>query len=147
MSTTVQTRFPQGILGTSWPGWLLLGLVLLGLPRTILADLGIVAPESSWVYFVLALTPFATWFAIAVLRRTATPICDHLLAGALYGLSLIAVHEALRWSGTSLGHQLSNDLASHATTWAIALAIGLGVGAVAAVIAFVANRVRRPVSS
>lgn len=147
MSANVRTPSAEGVLGTSWPGWLLLGLVVLGLPRTILADLGIVLPESSWVYFVLALTPFAVWFAIAVLRRTATPIRDHLLAGALYGLSLIAVHEALWWAGSSLGHQLSNDLAAHASTWAIALSIGLGVGAVAAVTAFVANRVRQAVAT
>ncbi len=144
-------------LGTSWPWWLLLGLIVLGLPRTVLADLGIVEPESSWVYFVIALTPFAAWFAIAVLRRTATPIRDHLVAGALYGISLIIAHEALWSVGSSLGHQppagavaLSEQFTSplrevvlHTYLGGIAMMIGLGVGVVAAIIAAVANRVRQ----
>jgi hypothetical protein len=146
----------RGLLGTSWPAWLLLGLIVLGLPRTVLADLGIVEPESSWVYFVIALTPFAVWFAIAILRRTATPIRDHLVAGVLYGVSLIIAHEALWSVGSSLGHQppagavaLSEQFTSplrevvlHTYLGGIAMMIGLGVGAVAAIIAAVANRVR-----
>ncbi|MGH3499683.1 MAG: hypothetical protein ACRDQA_02095 [Nocardioidaceae bacterium] len=92
----------RNVLGTDWPAWLLLGLIALGLPRTILADLGVVAPESSWIYSVLALTPFAVWFAVAILRRTGSPIKDHLVAGALYGLSLVIVHEALWAAGPSL---------------------------------------------
>ncbi len=145
------------VLGTSWPAWLLLTLVALGLPRTILADLGVVVPESSWIYYLLALTPFAVWFGLAVVRRTPSPIKDHLVAGTLYGLSLVVVHEALWAFRSSLGHhppQAAVDLASgfgsplrelvlHGYTSGVALAIGLGVGATAAVVAAVANRVRR----
>ncbi len=145
------------LLGTSWPGWLLVILIALGLPRTILADLGIVVPEGSWVYFVLALTPFAVWFAVAILRRTTTPIRDHLVAGTLYGISLIIVHEALWTVGSSLGHHPPEgavaladqfgpplrDLVLHGYTAAIALMIGLGVGVTAAIVAAVANRIRR----
>jgi len=144
------------LLGTEWPGWLLLVLIALGLPRTVLADLGIVAPESSWIYYVLALTPFAVWFALAILRRTRSPIRDHLVAGTLYGLSLVLVHEALWAFGSSLGHhppegavtlaeRLSpplRDLVLHGYTSLIAMVIGLGVGLVAAIVAVVANRVR-----
>jgi hypothetical protein len=144
------------VLGTAWPRWLLLVLIALGLPRTVLADVGIVAPESSWVYYVLALTPFAVWFALAVFRRTPSPIRDHLVAGALYGLSLIIVHEALWALGSSLGHhpprsavalaeQFSppfRDLVVHGYTSLIAMMIGLGVGLAAAIVAAVANRVR-----
>lgn len=145
------------LLGTCWSGWALAGLVALGLPRTILADLGIVEPQSSWVYYVLALTPFAVWFAVAAVRRTATPIRDHLVAGALYGVSLIIVHEALWSVGTSLGHEppsgavaLSQQFASplrelivHGYTAGIALMIGIGVGVVAAIIAAVAKLIRQ----
>lgn len=157
MTTTTTPR--RKLLGTEWPGWLLLSLIGLGLPRTILADLGIVEPESSWVYFVLALTPFAVWFAVAIFRRTRSPIKDHLVAGTLYGLSLIAVHEALWPISTSLGthppqgaitlaEQFSSpirELVLHGYTSAIAMMIGVGVGLIAAIIAAVSNRVRTTV--
>jgi len=148
----------RGVLGTGMPAWLLLGLVALGLPRTVLADLGIVVPESSLLYYVLALGPFAVWFAVAAIRRTPTPIRDHLVTGALYGLSLVVVHEAL-WNvgSASIGHQppqgavglaerfsspLLRELVPHAYSLAIAMMIGLGVGVTAAVVAAVAARVR-----
>lgn len=143
-------------LGTDMPGWLLLVLIALGLPRTVLADLGIVAPESSWVYYVLALTPFAVWLAVAALRRTSSPMKDHLVVGTLYGLSLVVVHEALWAVGSSLGHhppqsgvrlaeQFSSplrELVLHGYTIGIAMMIGLGVGLVAGIVAAVAKRVR-----
>jgi hypothetical protein len=147
----------RNVLGTEWPGWLLLILIALGLPRTVLSDLGIIAPESSWIYYVLALTPFAVWFAVAVFRRTRRPIKDHLVAGVLYGLSLIIVHEALWAFGSSLGHhppqsgislaeQFSRplrDVVLHGYTSLIAMMIGLGVGLTAAIVAAISNRVQR----
>lgn len=146
----------RGFLGTDLPWWLVLGLVALGLPRTILADLGIIAPESSLIYFVLALTPFAVWFAVALLLRTRRPVRDHLVVGALYGLSLVLVHEALWGAEASLGHhppQSALDLAErfgsplqelvlHGYSFAIAMMIGLGTGVVAAVVAAGAKVVR-----
>lgn len=142
------------LLGTGMPGWIMLGLVVLGLPRTVLEDLGVVAPESSWVYYVLALTPFAAWLAVAVVRRTATPIRDHLVTGALYGLSLVIVHEALWAAGPSAGPESGavslaqgfgsplRELVLHGYTVGIAMMIGLGVGAVAAVVAAAAKGAR-----
>jgi hypothetical protein len=138
------------------PVWLMAGLVALGLPRTILADLGIVSPESSWVYFVLALTPFAVWLAVAVLRATDRPVTDHLVVGALYGLSLVIVHEALWNVASSMGHhppQSALDFAAkfdpplyevalHAYTFMIAMVIGLGSGLVIGLIAALAKRAR-----
>lgn len=144
----------RDLLGTGMPAGLMLGLVALGLPRTVLEDLGVVAPESSWVYYMLALTPFAAWLAVAVFRRTATPIRDHLVTGALYGLSLIIVHEALWVAGPSAGPEAGavslargfgsplRELVLHGYTVGIAMMIGLGVGAVAAVVATAAKGVR-----
>lgn len=146
----------RNLLGTEMPGWLLLVLIALGLPRTILADLGIVAPESSLIYYVLALTPFAVWLAVAVFRRTGSPLKDHLVAGTLYGISLVIVHEALWAVGSSLGHhppqsavglaqQFSaplRDLVLHGYTFVIAMMIGLSVGLIAGVVAAAAKRVR-----
>lgn len=148
-----QSLFNRRVPGTGWSGWLLVGLIALGLPRTILADLGIVEPESSWVYFVLALTPFAAWFAVAILHRTDSPIRDHLVAGAAYGLSLVIVHETLWSVATSLGHNMPQsvltwaeqfgspirELVPHGYSFAIAMMIGLGVGATAAVVAVVSR--------
>ena len=146
----------RNLLGTEMPGWLVLALVAAGLPRTILADLGIIAPESSPVYYVLALTPFAIWLAVAVFRRTGSPLKDHFVAGTLYGLSLVIVHEALWAAGSSLGHHPPQsavtlaeqfgpplrDLVLHGYTFVIAMMIGLGVGLTAGVVAAVAKRVR-----
>jgi hypothetical protein len=140
----------------SMPLWITLGLVALGLPRTILADLGIIEPEGSLLYFALALTPYAVWLAVAVLRRTRTPLRDHLLVGTLYGLSLVLVHEALWNVESSQGHnppQAAIDLASrfaspmrelviHGYEFGIAMLIGVGSGAVMALVAFVATRIR-----
>ena len=142
--------------GTGMPGRLLLLLIALGLPRTVLTDIGVVTPEGSWIYYLVALTPFAVWLAVAVFRRTATPVRDHLLTGALYGLSLFAVHEALWTASPSLGHQLPqtalslagrftpplSDVILHGYTFAIAMMIGLGVGVTAAIIATIAKYTR-----
>lgn len=121
------------IPGTTWPAWLLLALV------------------------ALALAPFAIWFALAVFRRTSRPLRDHLVAGTLYGLSLVIAHEAL-WAaaGSSLGHHPPDgavnlaerfdsplhELILHGYTAGIAMMIGLGVGVSAALLAVVANGVR-----
>lgn len=144
------------VLGTGMPGWLLLALIALGLPRTVLSDLGVVAPESSSVYYVLALAPFAVWLAIALFRRTGSPVKDHLVAGALYGLSLLVVHEALWSAGSSVGHHPAQgavtlaerfdspfrEMVLHGYACVIAMTIGLGVGVVAGLLAAGAGRVR-----
>jgi hypothetical protein len=131
------------------PVWLMLGLVALGLPRTILADLGVVLPESGLLYYVLALTPFAAWLAVAVVRATRRPFGDFVVLGVLYGLSLVIVHQALWNVGPSLGHnppasavefaeQFSpgwQELALRAYTSGIAMVIGIGTGLVCAVVA------------
>jgi hypothetical protein len=156
MRMNLQGQFRRSLPGTEMPVWLLLVLVALGLPRTILADLGVVAPESSPVYYVLALAPFAFWSAVAVVRRTGSPVRDHLAAGACYGLSLVIVHEALWNAESSLGHHPPQsavtlaerfgpplrDLVPHGYSFGIAMMIGLGVGLAAGLIAAAANRVR-----
>lgn len=138
---------------TDMPTWLMLVLVALGLPRTVLADLDIVAPESSLLYYVLALTPFAVWLAVAVARRSARPFMDFLVLGVLYGLSLVIVHQALWDVGPSLGHNPPDgaisfanqfnpawhELAVRGYTVAIAMVIGVGTGLAAALVAVVAH--------
>jgi len=142
---------------TDMPTWLMLALVALGLPRTFLEDLDIVAPESGLLYFFLALTPFAVWLVVAVVRQSRKPFMDFLVLGVLYGLSLAVVHQALWNVASSLGHrppdgavsfaeQFSPDwyeLALRGYTVGIALMIGIGTGLVAALVAVVAQKWRR----
>jgi hypothetical protein len=135
------------------PTWLMLTLVALALPRTILADLDLVAPQSSPLYYVLALAPFAVWLVVAAGRRSAKPFMDFLVLGFLYGLSLVAVHQVLWDVAISRGHRPSavavdfaqqfgsgyHELALRGYTVMIALAIGVGSGLVAALVAVVAR--------
>jgi hypothetical protein len=120
---------------TDMPGWLMLLLVAVGLPRTILADLDIVPPESGLLYYVLALTPFAAWLAVAVLRPGRKPVWEFLVLGVLYGLSLVVVHQLL-WD---LAPPVSYNRAISAL---IAMAIGVGTGLVAALAAVTSKAVR-----
>jgi hypothetical protein len=138
-------RFPL----TDMPTWLMLLLVAVGLPRTVLADLDVVAPESSLLYYVLALAPFATWLAVAVGRRSRRPFMDFLVVGILYGVTLVVVHQALWDVGASLGHQPPDgavsfseqfgpplrEVALRGYTVMIAMLIGIGTGLVCAVVA------------
>lgn len=138
---------------TSWP--LMLGLVAIGLPRTVLADLDVVAPGSSLLYYVLALAPFAAWLAVAVLRPTRHPVRDFLVLGVLYGLSLVVVHQLL-WHAPGAQHSIpqaavdvadrfapaARDLALRGYTALVGLAIGAGTGLVAAAVAVAARLVR-----
>ncbi|WP_406674844.1 hypothetical protein WBK31_12310 [Nonomuraea sp. N2-4H] len=146
-------RFP----GTDMPVTLMLALIAAGLPRTVLADLGIVAPESSLLYDVLALAPFAAWVVVALVRGTRRPFLDFLVLGALYGLSLLIVHQILWDVGPSLGHSPPEsalafaarfdpawqELALRAYTSGIAMMIGLGSGAAVGVVAWCAQAWRR----
>lgn len=141
---------------TDMPVWLMLVLVALALPRTILEDLNIVAPESSLLYYFLALTPFAVWLAVAIVRKTAKPLMDFLVLGVLYGLSLVVVHQVLWNTGSSLGHHPPAGAVSFAENFSpsfrefalrgytvmIAMMIGVGSGLIVGLIAFVAKSAR-----
>jgi hypothetical protein len=145
-------RFP----GTDMPIGLVLALVAIGLPRTILADLDIVEPESGFLYYVLALTPFAVWLGVAVMRRSRRPFVDFVIVGLLYGLSLVVVHQVLWDAGPSLGHHppasavdfanrfdgWGRELALRAYTSGVAMVIGLGTGLVTALVALGVHRLR-----
>lgn len=150
----VRTKRPFFL--TDMPVWLMLTLTALGLPRTILADLGIVEPEGSLLYYFLALSPFAAWLAVAIFRETRKPVADFLMLGTLYGLSLVVVHQILWDLGPSLGHEppagavsfaegvspAFYDLALRGYTIVIAMLIGIGSGLVAALTALTAKAVR-----
>ena len=55
------------------------------------------------LYYILALTPFAVWLVVAIVRSSRRPFADFLVLGVLYGLSLMVVHQVLwdvgpRWA-------------------------------------------------
>jgi len=141
---------------TDMPWALLLILVAVGLPRTVLADLDIVVPESSLLYYVLALAPFAAWLVVAVVRPTRKPVMDFLILGLLYELSLILVHQLL-WNAPGAEHSIPEgaitfaeqfdsgirELVLRLYTAAISLGIGIGTALVAAAIAAIATWIRR----
>lgn len=142
---------------TDMPAWLLLTLVAIGLPRTVLADLDIVQPESGLLYSFLALGPFAAWLAVAIIRRTSRPITDFAVLGAAYGLSLTVVHHVLWNAAAGYGNRPPasavdfarnfgaglREIALHGYTIMIGMMIGIGSGLVAALIALTATTVRR----
>jgi hypothetical protein len=142
-------RFP----GTDMPTWLMLVLLVLCLPRTVLADLDIVAPESSLLYYVLALAPFGAWLVVAIGRASRRPLADFLVLGVLYGLTLVVVHQVLWEVGPSLGRQPPRsavqfadqfspawrEFALRAYTSGIGMVIGAGAGLVAGLVAVAAR--------
>jgi hypothetical protein len=126
MNQHVGRTFPA----TDMPVWLVLALVALGIPRTVLADLDVVPPESGLLYYCLALIPFAVWLAVAIRRRSRRPLPDFLMVGALYGVSLAIVHQLMWTEGLALRHL------------GIAMMIGLGTGLIVGLVALAANRWR-----
>ncbi|WP_350278005.1 hypothetical protein [Kribbella sp. HUAS MG21] len=116
-------RFPA----TDMPAWLVLALVALGIPRTVLADLDVVPPESGLLYYCLALIPFAVWLVVAIRRRSRRPLADFLMVGGLYGVSLAIVHQLMWTDGLALRHL------------GIAMLIGLGTGLIVGLVALAAN--------
>lgn len=138
---------------TDMPLWLMLVLLAIAQPRTILEDLNVVAPESSLLYYILALTPFVAWFAVALVRPSRQPFMDFVVLGILYGLSLALVHQALWDVGSSLGaHPPAGavsfasgvapslrELALRGYTVVIAMMIGVGSGLVVGLAALVAR--------
>lgn len=141
---------------TDMPAGLMAVLVAAGVPRTVLADLNVVPPESGPLYYLLALAPYGCWVAVAVLRRTRKPLADFVVLGMLYGLSLLIVHQLL-WGAE--GHtvpQSARDIAAHFSpglqelalrvyTSGIALIIGIGSGLIIGLLALTVHtwRARR----
>ncbi|TDX03645.1 hypothetical protein [Kribbella sp. VKM Ac-2566] len=123
MNQQVSRRFP----GTDMSVWLVLVLVALGLPRTVLSDLDVVAPESGLLYYCLALLPFAVWLVVAIARRSRRPFLDFLVVGASYGVSLVIVHQLMWTEGLAVNHI------------GIAMMIGFGSGLAVGLVGSIAN--------
>lgn len=72
----------------------LVGLASLALPRVILHDLHVL-DEPDPINWILALTPFAIWITVAVVKKVPNPFLTVLVIGALYGVMLVVTHQIL----------------------------------------------------
>ncbi|MGC5051390.1 hypothetical protein ACLQ2S_08070 [Micromonospora sp. DT48] len=142
---------PRPALGL--PLLTLLGLALLGLPRVVLHDLGLVH-ERTFVNLLLVVIPPVVWIAVVLAKRVPNPFLTLLVVGLIYGVLLAATHQLL-WQVAfdeqpTLGGNLA-DLApgAQAVIVRIFAAIssvftGVIVGVVAGLVAWGLSRADRP---
>lgn len=143
------TMSPRPALGLPLP--VLLGLALLGLPRVVLHDLGLVH-ERTFVNLLLVVVPPIVWITVALAKRVPNPFLTLLVVGLLYGVLLALTHQLL-WhvafdEPPTLGGNLT-DLAPGAQAVIVrffaaisSLFTGVIVGVVAGVIAWALSRQR-----
>lgn len=96
-------------LGLSVPA--VLGLALLGVPRVILHDLGVLQP-GSLANALLVFVPVLLWIGSALLVRVPRPLLTLLVIGAAYGVLLALCHQLL-WGASfpGPGPRLGGNLA------------------------------------
>lgn len=143
----------QKIRRLGLPGWLIVVLGLLAVPRAVLHDLDAVA-EGSPVNSLLVFGPLIIWVIVAVLLA-GNPFIALLAAGGVYGVCLAAVHNifwARVWAGDPprLGGNLEGRLSTgqeailmRGATTLSSLFTGLAVGTVCGVTAWAATRLIR----
>ncbi|MGP9539335.1 hypothetical protein ACT3SP_15105 [Brachybacterium sp. AOP43-C2-M15] len=128
----------------------LVGLALLGVPRVILHDLGVLH-EGTAVNDVFVVVPPLVWISVVLARRVPRPFLTLLCVGVLYGVLLALTHQLL-WSTAFAGAPpaLGGNLADlDPTVQAIvvrsfaalsSLVTGTGVGAVCGLLAALLSR-------
>lgn len=130
-----------------WTGAVL--LALLGLPRVVLHDLGVI-DEGSGPNAVLVWVPVLVWLAVLAIRWPEEPLRNGLRLGAAYAVVLVATHQLLWTHGhvepPRLGGNLS-DLPDAAHTVIVRAAAtgssvvtGLLVGLAVALVAWAVRR-------
>lgn len=144
------TRSPLGLSLLA-----ILGLALLGAPRVILHDLGVLQP-GSLVNLLLVFVPVLAWIAVAVAAQVPRPFLTLLAIGACYGV-LLALGHHLLWGaafpggGPSLGGTLSDlDPALQAIVFRLAAVIsslftGVAIGVLCGLVAELAQLILRGV--
>ena len=92
-------------------------LAVLGVPRVVLHDLGIIQ-EGSVLNSVLVFLPPAVWVLVAVVARVSKPFVSLLAVGAVYGVLLVVVHQLL-WGVSFDGNppSLGGNLADLDPMW------------------------------
>ncbi|WP_232376423.1 hypothetical protein [Amycolatopsis aidingensis] len=144
MSTKESMRARLGI-----SPWLAGGLAVLGVPRVIAHDLGLVGPVLN---AVLVFLPIAIWAAVVLWQRVPNPLRTLTAVGLVYGVLLAVTHQLL-WteafgdSPPSLGGNLAGVLAPAAEgvllrvfAFGSSLVTGLAVGAATGAVCWVLAR-------
>lgn len=99
-----------GRAGLGLPLITIIGLALLGAPRVVLHDLGLIS-EGTLLNALFVFVPPVIWIAVALWRRVPTPFLTLVMVGVFYGVFLALGHQIL-W-GASFGDnppQLSGNL-------------------------------------
>jgi hypothetical protein len=115
---------------------LMIVLGLLAAPRAVLHDLDLIQ-EGTGLNALLVFVPLLIWVVVAV-TRSPSPVRLLLGAGAVYGICLAVIHNAL-WNGEAT---VAEPLARVAVTLS-GLVTGLVVGAICGGVAWLLTR-RRP---
>ena len=135
------------------PLWTLAILALLGVPRVVLHDLGVIH-EGTAPNLLLVVAPPLVWIAVVLAARVRRPFLTLLVTGALYGVLMGLVHQLL-WGtafpggAPALGGNLTDlDPALHAVIVRVAAALssvltGVVVGALAGLLAEAVRAVTR----
>lgn len=136
---------PRGPIGLPW--LLVIGLGLLGAPRVVLHDLGLLGEGFGILSLVLTVAPMAVWVWVLVSRRVTPLIATAVAIGGVYGVALAAIHQLL-WDeafgddppsfGGNLDGKLGESaeeavfrLASIPSSIAVGVVLGLVAGLVA----------------
>ncbi|MEV4281313.1 hypothetical protein [Actinoplanes xinjiangensis] len=115
---------------------LMIVLGLLAAPRAVLHDLGLVH-EGTGLNALLVFVPLLMW-VVAAVTHSSSPVRLLIGAGAVYGICLAVIHNAL-WNGEAT---VAEPLARAGMTLS-SLVTGLTVGAICGGVAWLLTR-RRP---
>ncbi|WP_433791479.1 hypothetical protein [Actinoplanes sp. CA-252034] len=114
---------------------LMIVLGLLAAPRAVLHDLGLIH-EGTGLNALLVFVPLLIWVVVAV-SRSPSPVRLLLGAGAVYGISLAVIHNALWNAETTVPEPLARVAATLSS-----LVTGLTVGAICGAVAWLLTRRR-----
>lgn len=125
-------------------------LALLGAPRVVLHDLGVIQ-EGTFVNAILVAAPLVAWVLVVLRERVPNPFLALLAIGTIYGVVLAATHLMLWghvWAGRppTLGGNLRGvpgavqALMMWVATAISSLFTGVAVGAVTGVVGWVLSK-------
>ena len=140
----------RNLFKTDLPFYIIFILAALAVPRVIIHDLHL-ADLNSAPYKALATVPYLIWFAVAVARKSSTPLKDFLVVGGVFG-GLLALTHQLLWDSAIKTANIDMSITLDPSVEQIILRTaavmssvltGLIIGGFFGCIAWVANAIRR----